>query len=179
MPSIRLLDCALATYSYATIGFSPVASATDIWQLQVPAGCTCKVRWIEIGGTAASAKTYQVALIRRSTKNTGGTSTTPAIAKADAADGNPQSVVVQWTANPASLGTAVATIDGGSVALVAQAGPAAIQDRALFMYDNPIYKSITLGSQNPSVPENLSINFAGVATAGTEKIDLSMWWTEQ
>ena len=60
MPSIRILDCALATYSSTAMQFNPVAAATDVWQLEGAAGTATKVRYAEVGGTAVAAEHRQL-----------------------------------------------------------------------------------------------------------------------
>lgn len=180
MPSIRILDSALATFSANAMQFNPVAAATDVWQLEVPALCTAKVRYVEVGGTAVAARTQTVSLIRRSTKTSGNTNTTPTISKADSADGAAQSVLRQWTTLPGGgLGTAVATVDSGTFAILIGGTNAVAQDRLIFNYEGMECKPIVLGAQNPSVAENLCVNFTGVNTIATDKLDFSIWWTEQ
>jgi hypothetical protein len=174
MPSVRLLDCALVTGSYAITQFNPVAAATDVWMLTGLIGKQTKIRWLEVGGTAVAARTQPVSLIKRSTATSGGTSTNPTVAIPDNLSGDvPTGVITQWTTLPGALGTALYTVDATTFSF--QTGTA-IQDRAVFNYEAQSVKPIVLGS---SATQYLCVNFTGVATIATDKIDFEVWWTEQ
>jgi hypothetical protein len=178
MPSVRMLDSALATYSYAITQFNPVAAATDVWQLAGAAGTLTKIRYVEVGGTVVAARTQTVSLIKRSAATTGATNTTPTISKADTGDANPQSVITQWTTLPAGgVGAAIATADTGTFAILIGGTNAVAQDRLFFVYEQLTEKPIVLGGAGTK--EYLCINFAGVNTIATDKLDFSIWWTEQ
>ena len=112
-----MLDSALATYSYNEVQFAPAGTATDVWQLTGPTGLTGKIRWIEVGGTAAAVRTQTVSLIKRSATDTGGTSTARTIVKADSADVASFSVMTRWTVNPAGLGAAIGQVDSTTFTL--------------------------------------------------------------
>jgi hypothetical protein len=176
MPSTRMLDSAIATYSYNEVQFAPAAAATDVWQLTGPTGLTGKVRWVEVGGTAAAVRTQTVSLIKRSAANTGGTSAARTIVKADSADVASFSVMTRWTVNPAGLGAAIGTIDSTTFTLTTGATTPVPQDRAVFNYEAFSLKPIVLNG----ALEFLCVNFTGVNTVvSTDKIDLEIWWTEQ
>lgn len=175
MPSFRILDCGLATYSYAVRAFNPAAAATDIWVLAAVALKQIKPRWIELSGTAVAGRAQTVDLIKRSTANLTGTSTTPTPQKADSSDGAASAVITQYTVSPGTLGTVIGTVDAGSLSLVTAN---ALQDRLTFNYADMTLKPLTLNVLAGSL-EFLCVNFAGVATIATDKIDFSIWWTEQ
>ena len=173
MPSIRLLDSGLATYNYSTVLFNPVAAATDVWQLSGVLGKTVKVRWIEVGGTCiTTARQQTVSLIRRSTATAGGTNTTPTPQKADPADGAASAVITQWTTLPGGLGTTIGTVDSTTFSLMLGTS---IQDRAIFNYEQATSKPIVM---NQAVQDFLCVNFTGVNTIATDKLDFEIWWTE-
>jgi len=173
MPSVRLLDCALATYAYFATQVNPVASATDWLSLIGVTGKKVQLRWLQIGGTAAAARSQPVALIRRSTLNTSGTSSSPTPVPIDSADGAAGATLKLWSANP-TLGTSAGLVDGGSLALVVLAS---LQDRLSFSYEQTTLKDPAVNNSN----ESLNVNFAQgtpVNTIATDKLDVSMQWTE-
>lgn len=177
MPAMRMLDSGLATYSYNITQFNPVASATDVWMLTGINLLKTKVRWLEVGGTVANAgtiRTQPVALIKRSTATSGGTSTTPTPQKADSGDVNAQAVVTQWTTLPGGLGSSIGQIDSTTFTMTQGATTAVPQDRAVFNYEAVTVKPITLNNAS----EFLCVNFAAVATVASDRIDFEIWWTE-
>lgn len=171
MPSTRLLDCNLPTYSYAITQFGPGTSNTDVWQLQGVNGVRLRVRWVEVGGVAAAVRQQQVVLIKRSAGGTGGTSTTPAIQKADSADANAQAILTQWSA-VGTPGATIGTVDSTTFTFTLGT-TAIIQDRAIFNYEQSSVKSVILNSN----AEFLCVNLNGT-TVSTDKIDHEIWWTE-
>lgn len=172
MPSIRLLDCNLPTYSYNITQFNPGAAATDIWQLQGVANVKTRIRYIQVGGTAAAVRTQSVALIKRSATSTAGTSTTPALQKFDSGDANPGAIVTQWSA-AATPGASIGQVDSTTYTLTTGA-TAIAQDRAIFNYEQTTSKPIILESN----AEFLCVNLAGVATVSGDRIDFEIYWTE-
>jgi hypothetical protein len=177
MPSIRLLDSALACYSWAKSQIVGWAAMTDAVQLEGAVGTLTKVRYVEIGGTANAARTQTVALIKRSTATSGTTNTTPTIAKADSGDAAPQSVLRLWSSLPSvGLGTAIGTPSTKSFNLTTTGLG---QDRAVFANGREItFKPITLGGGG--LKEYLCVNFSGVTTIiTTDLFDIEIWWTEQ
>lgn len=100
-------------FIYATVGFSPVATPTDIFTLAGDVGTLVRIRRVVVSGMATTAGFMPINLIRRSTPNTGGTSSAPTPSKKgtrfpDAAE----AVLALYTANPTGLGTPNATFLG-------------------------------------------------------------------
>ena len=106
------LDGYKATFSAAKVGLVPAASATDIFTITGAAGITVRVLHIELSATttAATAAALDIMLLKRSTANTGGTTTgSPTPTSHDRLNAAVNATVLAYTANPASLGTLVGT----------------------------------------------------------------------
>ncbi len=86
MPSMRLLDCALATYMVARPRYAPPATQTDAWEFKGAGSINTKIRYVRLTGITTTARQLTVDLIRRSTVDTGGTPTTVTPAKMEIAD---------------------------------------------------------------------------------------------
>ena len=100
-----------ATYSVAKVGLVPANSASDIFTITA-GGLLVRVTRIEIVGTSTvgTAAALDVLLLKRSTANTGGTSTgSPTPVAHDSQNLPPSATVLSYTANPSALGTLVGT----------------------------------------------------------------------
>lgn len=93
------------TYS-ASAGLSVAASASDIFTITGSASKTVRVTRVQISGTATAAVTVPIALVKRSTANTGGTSAASNIIPHDSANTVASATVLYYTANP-TTGTLV------------------------------------------------------------------------
>lgn len=88
------------TYRFAITGLVPVASATDIFQVIGSATKTVAIRRIRVSGKAGTAVTVPVTLGKRTTANSGGTSTAPAGVPLDSGFAAATAVAAAYTANP-------------------------------------------------------------------------------
>lgn len=106
-----------ATYSAA---FSPSASGTavavtttDFWCIAGSGSKTVFITLVTLTGqTSAAAITARLNLVIRSTLDSGGTPTTITAVPHDSANAAATATVTSFAANPASLGTLVATLKG-------------------------------------------------------------------
>lgn len=172
MPSIRFMDSGLATYNYSVAGYSgPTGVGVDVWQLQGVNLTTLKVRLVRIGGTANSIRQQMVQLIRRITSDTGGAPTTPPIRRADSTDQIADATLSQFTTAP-TPGTGAGVLDQLSFALVTAGS---LQQKAIFDYTVMSIKPLTLNNAN----DFLCVGFTNSALVGNDKLDFSIWWTEQ
>lgn len=172
MPSFRALDSALQTYNFSQAFITPAVGASDVWQVSGANLKTIKIRWIQLGGTAATARSQYVQVTRRGNPSTGGTSTNPVPRSADSTDAVAGAVATAWTANPTTLGTPAFAWDLQSFALVVAGG---LQDRAIFNYEQVTSKPLTLNNSN----ECMAIYLGITPTVAGDRIDCSIWWTEQ
>lgn len=94
------------TYSNGIDEFTPAASATDFWALVGSATKTARLLRLAVSGMATAADSRDLLLIKRSTANTGGTPTDPAIVVHDSNDGVATAIVRHYGANPTLGATA-------------------------------------------------------------------------
>jgi hypothetical protein len=133
-----LVGAPRATYRYAGLAFTPVATPTDIIQIQGSTTKTLRVTKIRIGGVATGQGNMPVALIRRSAAGTLGSAVLTAVTgiKLDTTDGAATGVVsTVGTANYTTLGTAVGTLRTGRLNMPAVGAGAAPQPIE-FEFDN-------------------------------------------
>ena len=117
-PIAAPVDGTKATYSHARSTFTIAATPTDIAILNGGAGKTVRILRIELDAlcTAATASALEVQLIKRSTANTGGTSTgSPTPVAHDSGDPAGVSALTCYTANPSAVGTSLGIIRDGKI----------------------------------------------------------------
>ena len=112
-----------ATFHYVAQDVTPVATATDVVVLSGSASKVIRVTKVSVVGTATAASIYDHYIIKRTTANTGGTSTTKTAAQSDSSDAAQTATLSLYTANP-TLGTGV-TVEGNKTYLAAGATPGA------------------------------------------------------
>jgi hypothetical protein len=149
-----------ATYGIASVANTPAATPTDVAILNGSATKTVKIKRVTVSGLATTAGSLNVSIVKRTTANTGGTSTAPSIAQFDSLDATATAVPKLYTANPSALGT--------GVALSTQTlnfGVAGAAGTVIFDFANRNDKAICLHG----VAEGLAINLNGgaVPTGGT------------
>ncbi len=102
--------------SYTAAGFiTPAATPTDVIEIQGSGTKTIRIVRISLSVESTAAGIADVALIRRSSQDTG-TRTGVTVAKHATSDSAATAVVSTYAANPSPLGTAVATIGAKKVA---------------------------------------------------------------
>jgi hypothetical protein len=99
-------ECSSPTYSAATFGAS-AAAATDVATLYGSASKIIRVHQIVV----TSNQTVTVSVVRRSTPDAGGTSTSMTAVSHDSNSAAATAVATVYSANPGALGTAAGTID--------------------------------------------------------------------
>lgn len=95
------------------VGFSAIAAGsvtTDVITIYGSATKLVRLRRLCFCGTQTTAAMRDVLFIKRSTANSGGTSTTPTVIPFDSTQAAGTAVVRAYTANATSLGTAVGTL---------------------------------------------------------------------
>jgi hypothetical protein len=105
---------AAATYSAAATAVTPAATATDLFTITGSATKSVRIFRVRIDGTQTTTGTVNILLVKRSTANSGGTSSTLSSIPHDASSSAATAVVRSYTANP-TLGTAVGTIRSDKV----------------------------------------------------------------
>ena len=95
-----------ATYSAACVNLAIAAAGTDFFTITGSASKTIIVKRIRFSASSSTTVQSNIGLCRRSTANTGGTSTTLTNVKHDTTNSPATAVVRAYTANP-TLGTLV------------------------------------------------------------------------
>lgn len=97
------------TYSATIVGLVAANLATDIFTITGSATKTIKVTKVLVSATQSNVANANILLLRRSTANTGGTSTAPTASLHDTSNASATATVLAYTANP-TLGTSAGTI---------------------------------------------------------------------
>lgn len=159
-----------ASYSIGTTGLVPAASPTDIFEVYGSATKTIRVRRISYTANAASAQLNDVILIKRSTANTGGTSTSRTPVPHDSNSAAATATVKDYTANP-TVGTAVGTIR--AVRNMSTAAAAVDVDRLEWLFGELGDEGIVLRGTGEGVCLNLN---GGTAPSA---VDYHLEFTEE
>ncbi len=167
----------IATYSVGIPAFTPPATPTDLITITGSGTKTVRVQSITLGTVQTTAGINRVYTLKRSTANTGGTSTTPTITPHDSTNASATAVVAYYTANP-TPGTLV-----GNLAVVNVNSPILATGIAGPVNQmSPIGTVVDLLAQ-PVVlrgtAEVLAINFNGAALPAGLSVTGSVTWTEE
>jgi hypothetical protein len=147
-----------ATYSYNAIDVTPVATATDVLVITGSATKTVRISQVCAGGTATAASIYDLYLYKRTTADTGGTSTAPVPAQHDSNDPAATATIALYTANPSALGTSGTPIRAGHFTLINATTPSAGQNFSCWIFGEGEEKVVLRGTS-----QQLAINHAGGA----------------
>ncbi len=165
------IDGQRVTYSATYSGLQPGTAPTDIAGLYNGASGLVKLTRIIVSFTQGTAGDVDLYLIKRSTvDNTGSSTTVPAIPY-DSYDAAANAVVRYWTANPSALGTAIGTL---LIAKLYGAATTAQADRLILDFGNRAgTKAITL-HQN----EGVYLNLNGITAPSSASFAFAFEWTE-
>lgn len=154
-----------ATY-VASVTVNLAASPTDFFVLQGSGTKTIRVRRITV--SAASGNLIFQA-IRRSSANSGGTSSTVTVGKFDTSDASATAAATIYTANPTSLGTQVAVLHSQYMLGSTTATPTALD----LSVSNRNDRAIVLRGTS----DYLALNGSGSGSGGSTYINVE--WTEE
>jgi len=161
----------VATYGASITGASFAVANTDVFTITGSATKTIKIKHISLDGTQTTAGVVGILLIKRSTANSGGTSTVVTSGPFDSTSAAATAVVRQYTANP-TVGTPVATLHSEKVFVSTTTGQ---PDELKFDFSNLTgMQEITLRGTN----EVLAINLNGVSVTGSS-FNADITWTEE
>lgn len=158
-----------AAYAVAGVANTPAPTPTDVVIINGSATKTVKIKKVIVSGLATTAGTMRASLVKRTTANTAGTSTSVTAAQFDSTDGAATSVTKLYTANPSSLGTGVMlAADALNFGVDGAAG------HVVFDFANRNDKAIYLRG----VAEGLAINFNGGTVPSGGKFDYHIEFEE-
>jgi hypothetical protein len=164
------------TYSATSVNFAPAANATDLFTITGSATRTVRIRRVVVDGIKTATSHEIVQIIKRSTANSGGTSTTPAGVPHDSTNTAATAVARAYTANP-TLGTAVGTMLAKRVVFKAATPGNAQSVGAGVIFDE------RFGDANQAIflrgtSEVLAVNLNGVTLTGGS-VTVTVEWSEE
>jgi hypothetical protein len=168
--SNSLVDSTKASYSASAL-FTPVATASDIFYISGSATKTIRIASIQIQATQTTASYRDILLIKRSTANSGGTSTAPTKISHDSTDvASTVGSLLAYTANP-TVGTPVGTIISRKlfISTTSLGGGELNLD-----FTGSLTKAVVLRG----TAEGLAINLNAVTSAGN-LFAITIHWTEE
>ena len=161
------------TFSATVTGLVPAASATDFFTLTGSATKLVTLKSIGCTGTSTAAASQPIQGIIRSTLDTAGTSTAPAVVSWNTANTASTAVVSAYTANP-TLGT---TTGGAFSGLLATVAPASTGTNGFYF---------TTGSTDNIQPitltgatQQLALNAIGASFAAGTSLTCNVTWMER
>jgi hypothetical protein len=157
------------TYRYAGVALAPVATPTDVIEIQGSATKTIIVKRVKLAGAATAAGTMPAKLERRTTAGTIGSAVRTAVvaAKHDSADAAPTAVVSTiGTANLGAVGTTAGIVGTGRLQMTALGTGVAAND-VVWDFANRDDKGIYLRG----ILEFLCVNLNGAALPAGGVID--------
>lgn len=163
-------DGSKATYSASIIGLVPATLATDIFTITGSASKTVRVTHLEISATQTTAGAVNTVLLKRSTANSGGTSTNPTKVPHDSQSAAATATINAYTANP-TTGTLVGQIRSNKIFI---STATTLGQEALIDFGNRPGQAIVLRGTG----EVLAINLNGVTVSGAS-FDIDLEWSEE
>ena len=166
------VDSIVTTYS-ATDTFTAASTATDIFTITGSATKTIRVLRLGISATQTTASPINLSLVKRSTGNSGGTSTTLTNVPLDSNDAAASAVVRSYTANP-TLGTSVGNIKNLKFTVSASNANGSPQIQVILVFGERTGHTIVLRGTS----EILAFNLNSTTLTGNS---FSIWaeWTEE
>lgn len=163
----------VATYS-ASANFTVAALlATDIFTILGSGTKTIQVRRITVSGINTANTNALINIIKRSTADSGGTSTVLTNVPQDSNNAAATATVRSYTVNP-TLGTAVGTVDSQYIFFPALASSNVSNVRE---FDYGVFRDQAIYLRGTS--EQLVVNAGGVTLGGTTLVSIKVEWTEE
>lgn len=164
------IDGQKATYSASITGLASAASCTDLFTITGSSTKTIRVTYLEFSGVQTTAGDVDVVVLKRSTANTGGTSTNPTAVPHDSSSAAATATLNAYTANP-TTGTLVGNIRAAKL-FVATA--TADSDNLALEYGKRPEQALVLRGTS----QVLAINLNSTTVTGGA-FDLNISWTEE
>lgn len=166
--SVVISDSTLATYGASATAIASAASATDIFEIGGSATKTVRVRRLQISGVATTTGTSDIQIVKRSTANSGGTSTGATAVPHDSASAAVTATVKAYTANP-TLGNAVGTLMAAKITTPNVTATVTVVP-LIVEFKNPVVLRGTA--------QQLAVNLNGVSVVGGS-FNVDVTWTEE
>lgn len=168
-----VIDGPKASYSASIRALAVAANPTDIFTLTGSATRVVRIKRVVISPIKTTASQVVFLLLKRSTANAGGVSTSPAAVPEDSQDGAATAVPRAYTTNPGALGTLVGNIRSLNIFT-----PAAATATRAAPYTE------VFGGEGMKLPvlrgtgEVFAVNLNGVTMTGGA-VSVSIDWTEE
>jgi len=160
------------TYDAATAAFTPGATPQDVFTIQGSNTKLIRVTRIRLTSVQNTAGINSWFLVRRSSANTGGTSTVITVVPRDSTQTAGTATARSYTANP-TAGTLVGSIR--STKLLSPAPASVANDSLIWDFDDIQTNPVVLVNAN----ETIAINFNGAALPAGLSLHCSVTWTEE
>jgi hypothetical protein len=177
---VKIANSTNKTYwaSNGATAFTPVATATDMIGIQCAASTVCRVLDFVVCPVATTAGSQTVFLAKRSTANSGGTSTIQTATPLDSNNSAAAATVRSYGTNPTTPGTLVGSLRARKVFFQIAAGTTAIEpctNVLKHIQDNPTGQPVVLRGAAESLYLN---NNAATLAAGYSVPAWYIVWTE-
>ena len=160
----------LQTYQASFTALTPAASATDFFQITGSTGHQIQIWRIHCDGTSTAAATALITVIKRSTADTSGTSTSPTAVPLNGNNSAANATLKAYTANP-TLGTAIGTIAEGYLTTGTTASSAFNNGGINFDFTNQhVILNTTAGT--------LTLSAGGVSFSSGASLNCWVQWSE-
>lgn len=161
-----------ATYVASINGLAPGTTATDVFTLAGSATKTIRISRVEVNGIQTTAGQVAVVLLKRSSTNTAGTSTTQTAVAYDSTNAAATAVALAYTVSPTTTGTLVGRIYSQRVFMPGAATASDAQGLSSAFGDNGQQNLVLRGTS-----EIFAVNFNGVTVVGGSA-NISIEWNE-
>jgi hypothetical protein len=166
------IDGVRNSYMASISNLDTAATPTDIFTIQGSATKTIRITRLAISGDSSSNDRLNVDLLRRSSANTGGTSSVLTNVKNDSLNPSATAVVRAYTANP-TLGTLVGLMDSQVLLFPSTAGN--VPTEYTWEFGTRAAQGIVLRGTS----EQIAINLGGAAVGTTTAISICVEWVEE
>ena len=169
----RCLPLNHATYSAATTSFTPGATPQDVFTVTGSATKVIRIIRMSLSTTQTTAGINTWFLLKRSTANSGGTSTSLTTVSNDSNDAAGTAVARQYTANP-TAGTLVGTMR--TFKILGASLTSILHPQILIDFtDNGLSEGIVLRG----ITQVFALNFNGAALPAGLAVSVDIEWTEE
>lgn len=172
--ALPIVPCEAPTYGAAS-AFSAPANPTDVFTLTGSATKIVRVKRIYIGVSATNPLTFTFSFVKRSTANTGGTSSTLTAVPFDSADSAATAVARSYTANP-TLGTSVGTLGNVRISVPQNVPLGGVSNGPIDSIDFHLPNAMPVVLRGTG--EVLAVNMGATTLAGNN-LAMSIVWTEE
>lgn len=158
------------TYSAAVSAYVPPVDPTDIFAITGINGAQVRIYRVRVSGIASVAGSLSVALIKRSSNNSGGNPTNITGVTHDSIDPPPAAVVQTYGSNP-QLGQSVGSVRSENITVPVKGSFATVSDFGFGSEDKPLILN--------NADEQLCVNLNGLVLPIGTSIDMDIEWAEQ